>query len=622
MKSEPMKGRVARAIGVLCSGMGMSAAAFAGGTFNLWGIKTDYDLQATYAVAMRVEDQSDGIINSPSDPRIPLPEYLKVPASNNFDDGDRNFDQWSLINNRATLLGELLFKKSNYGAIIRGDVFYDDVYHRRNDNTSPDRVNKTGITNQFTSPARKVSGGRPRLLDTYAFVTFPFLDDGLLNLRVGQQVVAWGESLFFSGIALAQGPADGAAANVPGADVKGILLPVNQISLQAAYGDFTLLGQYKLAFKPTEVNPVGEYFSIADPLGPGAEFAYGIRNPFFLDNLSGANLLSDDLITSINTVAAVLGLPPAPGGIPPGLPGVNLPRTGIAFLNAPEYVNPQYAGKAHTSNFGQYGIGLKYQLTEETELGIYRLRYHNTVPTPEFTYGFSVLAPGDGTTPPITTEVLNLRTPVTYQAKNRAGINLSAVSFSSTFLGANIAGELIYREGIDVLVDVDGGLLGPLPTATAAKMLQVDLNAIYLIPPRYFWDSITLVADVGFIHVDEVTPVSGPDPAVTSTQLTYSRDASAYTVVAITAINNVFSGWDMQVPLAVQGVISGHSSLLGGFGSLGGNGDMRVSLGANITRLQRLSFGVAYNAYLGSGDYTDRPLADRDFVSFNMKYGF
>jgi len=153
-------------------------------------------------------------------------------------------------------------------------------------------------------------------------------------------------------------------------------------------------------------------------------------------------------------------------------------------------------------------------------------------------------------------------------------------------------------------------------------MLQVDLNAIYLIDPRYFWDSITVVADVGFIHVDDVTPVSGPDPAVTSTQLTYSRDASAYTVVAITAINNVFSGWDLQVPVAVQGGISGHSSLLGGFGSLGGNGDLRVSVGANITRLQRLSFGVAYNAFLGSGDYTDRPLADRDFVSFNMKYGF
>lgn len=622
MRSAPVAGRVLRAVCVLGGCLAISPAAFAGGTFNLFGFKTEYDLQATYAIAMRVEEQSDGIINSASDPRIPLPEYLKVPASNNFDDGDRNFEQWSLINNRLTLLGELLFKQKNYGAIIRGDVFYDDVYHRRNDNTSPDTVNKTGINNQFTSPARKVSGGRPRLLDTYVFGTFNFLDDGLLNLRLGQQVTAWGESLFFSGIALAQLPADGAAANVPGADVKGILLPVNQISLQAAYGDFTLLGQYKLAFKATEVNPVGEYFSIADPLGPGAEFAYGIRNPFFLDTLSGANLLSDDLITSINTVGAVLGLPPAPGGIPPGLPAVNLPRTGVAFANAPKYVNPQYAGEAHTSDFGQYGIGLKYQLTEETELGIYRLRYHNTIPTPEFTYGFSVLAPGDGTTPPITTEVLGLRTPVTYQAKHRTGINMTAASFSTTFLGANIAGELIFRDGIDVLVDVDGGLLGPLPTASPARMLQVDLNAIYLIDPRWFWDSITLVADVGFIHVDDVDPVSGPDPAVTSTDLTYSRDASGYTLVAFTAVNNVFSGWDLQVPLAVQGVISGHSSLLGGFSSLGGNGDMRVSLGATFTRLQRLSIGTAYNAFLGSGDYTDRPLADRDFVSLNVKYGF
>ena len=597
-------------------------AAQAGGSFDLFGFDSSYELTATYAAAVRVEQRSNGIVSSAPDPRIPVPDFLKVPASYNFDDGDRNFKPGSLINNRLSLLGELLFKREDYGALLRGDVFYDDVYHRRNDNNSPGSINKDGDNREFTADARHIDGGRLRLLDAYAFGTASFLEDGLLNLRIGQQVVSWGESLFFSGISLAQGPADGAAANVPGADVKSILLPVNQVSLQAGYGDWTLLGQYKLAFKGTAINPVGDYFSQSDALGPGAQFSYGIRNPLYLNTLSGANLLSNDLVQALNTVAGLLGAPPLPIQIPGGLPPVSLPPTNIAVAGAPQYINVPYAGERRSSDFGQYGFGLKYQLTPETDIGLYRLRYTNTVPAPVFTYGYGQLAPGNALIPPITTRALNLVTPVRYEAVHQSGIDLTAASFSTVVLGANVAGEFIYRDGIDVLVNVDAGTLGPIPTPTPAKMMQADLNTIYLINPALFWDSITLVADVGFIHVDKVRPVSGPDPAKTFTDLTYSRDASAYALLSMIECKNVFSGWDLQIPFSFQGVISGHSSLLGGFGSLGGNGDMHGSLGLTFTRLQKLSIGATYNAFLGSGDYTDRPLADRDYVSMNIKYGF
>ena len=582
-------------------------------------------MSATYAAAVRVEAPSKQLINAPPDPRIPVPDFLKVPGSANSDDGDRNFKQGSLINNRLSLLGELLFKRDNYGALVRGDAFYDNVYFHANDNNSPDTVNKTGNVNRFTADARRFDGRRARLLDAYGFGTWNIGDSATVNLRVGQQVVAWGESLFFSGISLAQGPADGAIANVPGADVKSILLPVNQIGLTASLGErFTLLGQYKLAYKATEVNPVGEYFSSTDVVGPGAQFAYGIRNPLYANNLAGFHPLSNDLVQALQTVGSLFGLPAnLPINLPPTLLSqIHLPATNVVILGAPKYINVPYAGEVLPSDFGQYSVGLKYKLTTETEVGVYRLRYADTNPVPVFTYGFGPLTVAQGPIPAITTQAIGLKTPISYQVEHFAGVDMTAASFSTSLLGASVAGELIYRDKIPVLVDVNAGVLGPVPTPTKGKISQIDLNAIYLIDPGPFWDGITLVGDVGAIHVNSVNPVSGPDPSVTSRDLTYSKTASAASVLISVDRRNVFEGWDLTVPLNVQGVLLGQSSLLGGFGALAGPGDIRGSLGTSFTYLQRLSLSLSYNAFLGSGNYTRRPLADRDYVAFSARYGF
>jgi hypothetical protein len=600
----------------------VSGAAEAGGSYDLWGLKADYELQATYAAAVRVKNPDDGIINAPPSARIPLPAYLKLPGGINSDDGDRNFKKGSLINNRLSLLGEVLFKKDNYGLLLRGDAFYDRVYHQRNDNDSPDTVNKTGPVNEFTHAARRIDGGRARLLDAYAFGTWDLNDSTRVNLRIGQQVTAWGESLFFSGISLAQGPADAAAANVPGADVKSILLPVNQIALQVGIGDdWTLLGQYKLAYKPTELNPVGEFYSQTDVIGPGAEFAYGIKNPLYLNTLSGANLLSNDLVQSLNTVAAVLGAPNLPLSFPGGLPPANLPQTNLAIEGAPKYVNVPYAGEIMPSDYGQYGIGVKYQLTRDTDLGLYHLRYHSTLPAPVFTYGDTPLT-GPGAPVPITTGTINLKSPIYYNVKHFDGVRMTAASFSTAVFGLNVGGELVYRDGIEAFVDVNAGTLGFIPTPARARMSQADLTAIYLINPYLFWDAIAIVADVGYIHVNSVDPASGPDPKVTTTELTYSRDASAVGLLTTTDVRNIYPGWDLQIPFSFQTVIRGHSSLLGGFGSLAGNDDRHGSIGVTFTYLQRLALGLSYNAFFGKADYTDKPLADRDNISFSAKYGF
>src|SRR3546814_8398151 len=87
-------------------------------------------------------------------------------------------------------------------------------------------------------------GQRARLLDAYGYGTWWLGDESSINLRLGQQLVAWGESLFLSGVASAQSQADATKAFIPGTEIKDILLPTNQIAFNAAVNnDITLLGR-------------------------------------------------------------------------------------------------------------------------------------------------------------------------------------------------------------------------------------------------------------------------------------------------------------------------------------------------------------------------------------------
>jgi hypothetical protein len=619
----------------------LGPAAHAGST-TLWGVDTQYQLQATYALGVRLKDPHAGIIDTPPSPEIPIPDFIKFPESNNFDDGNRNFKGGSLINNRLTLLGELQFSKNDFGVLLRGDAFYDHVYRRRNDNDAPQTLNRTdgnpqlpfeGQVDAFSDIAQYRAGRRARVLDAYAYGSWYVGDEGALNLRVGRHIAAWGESLFFSGVALAQAPADATKATVPGADVKSILLPVNQVSMQFALNyEWTLLAQYKLEFQPVELNPVGEYFSVSDVVGPGAQFIWGIENPLYLANLADADLLSSDLPDTLALVLDLLapGLPT--GGvtnllgtvfnlIDPLLPSLNLPVGQIQQPNSPRYINVVRQDDIRPSDHGQWGLGLRWQATPSTTLGFYQLRYHNTTPAPVQNYGFAPLLGGvNGAPVLLTTQALGLQVPVTYNIRYFDGIDLSALSFSTTLLGANIGGELIYRNGVDVLVDVDGGLLGPVPTPTRSEVMQGLLSGLYTIGPSLFWDSATLVSEFGYIHVRDVDEACGPTSC--STDLTYTRDAWGYQFLLLLDYKNVINGWDVLVPISYAAVGSGQSSLLSGLGSLMGENDRRASIGVNLTWLQKLQLGVSLNAFLGSPDFEKRPYADRDYAAFTVKYSF
>ncbi|MGB1580559.1 MAG: DUF1302 domain-containing protein [Nevskiales bacterium] len=624
----------------------LAVPAVQAGSFSFWDIEAKYTLVGNYAAGWRLEEPSDRIINSPTRESVPIAEELKFPESNNHDDGNRNFDKHDLVVHRASLLGDIEFRWKDYGLLLRGDLFYDDVYanNASNAHDAPDRINTTQDPfNSFTDSADEFSGARARLLDAYVYGDFYFGDTMALQVRLGRHIAAWGQTLFFNGLALSQATADATRATVPGAEVKSILLPTNQVSFRFTLNEkITLLGQYQFEFKPFELNPVGEFYSPADVVGPGREFAYGIRNPFDPSvlasfDLTDQNTLAEIVMTvdqvfdeQLNSAQLQAALQQLPIGF---LPSLFLPELPGDPLNAPRNLGPSYAGDIEPDDDDkQYGFGIEYAITDITLLGAYYLRYHQKTPTVQLNYGqLTVIGeqeilPGV-MSPNVTTADLGLLVPETYNIRYFDNVDLYAIGFSTVLFGINWGGEFLRREGVDVLVDVDNGVNGLVPTPTRANTNQVILNGIYTTRPQFYFDTLTIVGELGWIQVEDVEPQQsnqGANEGVFYDDLTF-KDEQAYAAAFLAFLDkrNVFAGWDLRIPISLQRAIRGRAPLNGAFGSLFDERDTRVGIGAEFTRLQKLTLGVNYSGFTG-GDphFFDRPLADRDTISVNAKYTF
>lgn len=608
-------------------------------------IQADYKLTLGYAVAMRMQDPSNDLINGPVDPLqlalFPQAQpgqpaqiigfgHTGLPTTINFDDGNRNFKKYSLINNRVNAYGEFQIRTDHYGAVFSGSAFYDRVYRNQNDNDSQpfgagSTVNKTGAPNEFTADAQRFDGKRARLLDAYVYADWMLGDEASLGIRIGQQLVAWGESLFLSGIASTQGPADATKAFVPGSEIKDILLPVNQLAMQISLNNkLTLLAQYKLAFKPTEIFPAGDYFSPADAVGPGASFVYGSINPLYLNGCQG--LMTSALNTLLPGSVALLG----------GL-GINADSLcdqngiGASLLGASPYILAVRGPDIMPGDDGQWGAGLRYQLTSATNVGLFYVRYHDTNPAVVLNVGYAPFTSSLlGILPlPLTTGAISQYVPTSYNVKYYDGIQLIGTSFSTVLGPFNVAGEVNYRDGLDMPIQTTiSGVVSPV--YTRGRLGQVLLSTLYTVNPGFLVDDLTAVGEAGFVHVHGVDRVAS-SPGITvdgnGDTLFYDKNSYGFQTLFIASNHNIFSGWDLKNQVSYGEITRGNPSMAGAFGPLYGEGDRRLGLGTKLIYLANLEFGLGYNFFfgdtqqhIGASSLKQNPYADRDYATFNIKY--
>jgi Protein of unknown function (DUF1302) len=309
---------------------------------------------------------------------------------------------------------------------------------------------KAGDTRRtdLSSDAKRIAVHNFTMLDAWVSKDFKLVDDRNATLRVGNQVLSWGEDIFIIGGINSINALDLRKIHTPGTQVKEILRPAPIASLNMGLTDsLSAEAYYQWKWNAFRFDPVGTFFSGADVVGAGQRPAY---IPSSL--LSGAGLC----------------VPPTPcGDIGGGIQnGVNV----VPFES--DRLPPK--GK-------QFGLSMRFKPKgADTEYALYYERYHDKLP---FTTLF--------TDPTITANVATIG----YYNEYGKDKNLFGASFNTKAGPVAVGGEISYRPRDSVAIDGSVPFAGPYsifePTRADAngritvrgyaeeKKIQAHLTALY-----------------------------------------------------------------------------------------------------------------------------------------------
>jgi len=181
-------------------------------------------------------------------------------GSLNADDGRLNFNRGDLIGANVKATHDLIVGYQNYKIFARATGFYDVIMNDKD----------VGDHAQLTDQALGDVGRNYDLLDLFVSADYT-LGDLPLNIRVGKQVINWGESTFIQNGLNVFNPIDVAAIRKPGSEIKEALVPVNSVFASVSFPfQVGLSGWYALDWEPFEIDPSGTPFSTADVIASGS----------------------------------------------------------------------------------------------------------------------------------------------------------------------------------------------------------------------------------------------------------------------------------------------------------------------------------------------------------------
>lgn len=299
--------------------------------------------------------------------------------SPNGDNGNLNFDKHDLVQATAKVTTDLNFELFGFNVFARSLYYYDAVYADL-DEKHPDTTLQPSRT-RYPGAAKSANGSDFKMLDYFISRTFE-IGDRAVSLKVGNQVLNWGESAFLALNSLNSINAPNQVLlRFPGSDIKEVFQPQGMVTLNFdVMSGVGLELFYQYEWKPIIVDPVGSFFSSSDTLGAGGTYA-----------MASFSKAPDDPLglyepwRNPDDPAAILGS-----------------RSSRTFQR-----NFDWEQKHLPEDGGQYGAALKVffeGLNNGTEVGFYFANYHSRVPS------VSVLAAQESCIPklPIDNPVTNL----------------------------------------------------------------------------------------------------------------------------------------------------------------------------------------------------------------------
>lgn len=576
--------------------------------FSTGAFTGSWDNTFSYGVSWRLKDRDPALLGPAS---TTLPNGSSPPGSLggrafsvNGDDGNLNYSK-GLYSNMLRVTSELeLEHTSGVGAFVRGLAFYDF----ENEDNEREKID-------LTDPAMRLIGSDVRLLDAYLYGAFS-AGSQPAELRLGRQVVNWGESTFIQNGINIINPIDVTQIRVPGAELRNALEPLGRVWGSVGVGETgSLEGYYEFEWDETNPEPSGSYFSTNDfATDGGSKLMLGFGSV-------------PDIIPFGSAAAASIGASPI---------GVAVPR----------------GADRQAENGGQFG--LSYQIFSprlaNTEFGFHFVNYHSRLPIISARTGtMAGLAAGD------------YAGSAEYFIEYPEDIQMLGFSFNSEIANSGwaINGEISHK--IDAPLQVDDvellfAALSPLSPALAAAnqvrpggvgfdtvihgfierdVTQAQATVSKLFPNTWGADQLALIGELGVTHVHNMPSkntlrleapgtYTSANPALTAAgvqpateSLGAFPDASSwgYQIRGRLTYNNAIGPWALIPNFAFKHDFSGISPGPGG-NFREGRKALSVALKANLRN--QWTAELRYTDFFGAGTYN--LLGDRDFVSFNIKY--
>ena len=366
--------------------------------------------------------------------------------STNGDNGNLNYNAGESFSKIFKGVHELDIQYQNIGVFVRGMYFYDYAM------MDEDRASSNSLTGNVFDPCRDGEAKEQvcqdvRLLDAYVYGDFE-IGEMPFSVRLGDQVISWGESTLISHGISEINPVDVARLRAPGAEVKEAFIPFGALWASLGVTDnFNVEMFYQYSWEKTILPPPGSYFSTNDFAGDGGQY-----NNVQLGFGGNPDMNLDFLMAGLNEIGAGL----RDGSISSEEAGQRYAAyAGNLTLRA-----PGTKAENEPEDGGQYGLRLSWFLPalNDTEISLYHVNYHSRRPIfSGVTADFGKVGKDLGmlaTTPTITEDnYSNLETFSRVELDYVEDIKMYAMSFNTTIGTTAFAGEVSYRQDEPLQID-------------------------------------------------------------------------------------------------------------------------------------------------------------------------
>ncbi|MEH6669276.1 DUF1302 domain-containing protein [Halopseudomonas sp.] len=607
-------------------------------TFNIGEVRGQFDSQLSVGASMSTQSADKRFID------FRTPGQGGQAVARTSDDGRLNYEAGDVFSKIFRGVHDLGFTYGDSGAFFRGKYWYDfatkdgsqDFYDIEDDGRPP-----------------LVKGAGVALLDAFVYHNYT-IGNNPGNVRLGRQVVSWGESTFIQNSINSINPVDVAAFRRPGAEIKEGLLPVEMLYVSQGLTDnLSMEAFYQLKWAPFAIDNCGTFFG-SDTLATGCTDRLVV---------AGADYPQGDTVRDSDDLGA---------------------------LGNVDYIVRARKDK-EASDDGQFGVAFRYFSPElnDSEFGFYFMNYHSRTPFYSSIAGrvlgpnavAPIFGPGVfGTLQPVP-GIDGANGPAGYFFEYPEDIRLYGMSFQTMVGPASVGGEISYRPNMPMQIStgdqsrtalltasipvVPGGFAVPgsdnthrglegnvqpgdyIPGYVRKEFWQAQVTAIHFIERVMGASRLSLVGEVGVNHIGGLgdttkfgrdslfgqSPYVEGDTGATGTCASntaveqaggarseswcendgfYTEWSWGYRARASLDYSNVFAGVNVSPSLTWSHDVEG-------YGPNFTEDAKAVSLGLNFDYANKYTASLSYTDFF-DGKYNTN--VDRDFASASVSVNF